>query len=199
MTRIRSRRSGPRPRRRLGAPVVQALLALTLAAGCADPSDDPRAADPPASPPSAPASAQAKGFCPPPEDTQASPSACITYGWDQRVAENHAYRETQPLTAEQRRQAQPKAAALAAALQELAAAEGTTLDGLRAAAARALGLKAPQIEVRGNFLASLHDMVVGGGEGKVCVNGAVDVEGHATAEVVGRTVEGTCLPGPGGH
>ncbi|MFH0173507.1 precorrin-3B C(17)-methyltransferase [Streptomyces cacaoi] len=187
MTRIR-------PRRRLGAPVLLALLVLT--AGCADPSSDPRAAGPATA--STAASAEAKGFCPPPEDTRASPSPCISYGWDQRVAENHAYRQAQPITAEQRQQAQPRATALAAALQELAA-KGTTLDGLRTAAAEALGLEAPQIEVQGDFLVPLHDMLVGGGEGRVCVNGTVDSSGHATAEVVGRTVEGTCLPGLGGH
>ncbi|MDR6974060.1 hypothetical protein J2X68_000738 [Streptomyces sp. 3330] len=185
MTRIR-------PRGLRGAPVLLTLLALT--AGCADPSRDPRAADSAAASPSA----TAKGFCPPPEDTLASPSPCISYGWDQRVAENHAYREAQPITAGQRQEARPRATALAAALQRLAA-KGTTLDGLRTAAAEALGLEARQIEVQGDFLAPLHDVLVGGGEGRVCVNGAVDVEGHATAEVVGRTVEGTCLPGLGGH
>lgn len=185
MTRIR-------PRGRLGTPVLLALLVLT--AGCADPATDPRAAGSAASPPAA----SAKGFCPPPEDTLASPSPCISYGWDQRVAENHAYREAQPITAGQRQEAQPRATALAAALRELAA-EGTTLDGLRTAAAEALGLEARQIEVQGDFLAPLHDMRVGGGEGRVCVNGTVDSSGHATAEVVGRTVEGTCLPGLGGH
>lgn len=53
--------------------------------------------------------------------------------------------------------------------------------------------------MQGDFLVPLHDMLVGGGEGRVCVNGTVDSSGHATAEVVGRTVEGTCLPGRGGH
>ncbi|MFD9434729.1 precorrin-3B C(17)-methyltransferase [Streptomyces sp. NPDC060002] len=183
-----------RPRYGLGAPVLLALLFLT--AGCADPSSDPRAAGPASASPSD--SAQAKGFCPPPEDTLASPSPCISYGWDQRVAENHAYREAQPITAEQRQEAQPRATALAAALQELSA-KGTTLDGLRTAAAQALGLEARQIEVQGDFLVPLHDMLVGGGEGRVCVNGTVGISGRASAEVVGRTVEGTCLPGLGGH
>ncbi|WP_314220615.1 precorrin-3B C(17)-methyltransferase [Streptomyces zaehneri] len=181
-----------RIRRRLGAPVLLALLVLT--AGCADQPSDPRAAASAATSPSG----SAKGFCPPPEDTLASPSPCISYGWDQRVAENHAFREAQPITAGQRQAAQPRATALAAALRELAD-KGTTLDGLRTAAAGALGLEPRQIEVRGDFLVPLHDMLVGGGEGRVCVNGTVDSSGHATAEVVGRTVEGTCLPGPGGH
>ncbi|MER5200129.1 precorrin-3B C(17)-methyltransferase [Streptomyces sp. NPDC002755] len=183
-----------RPRYGLGAPVLLALLFLTAA--CADPSSDPRASGSPSDSPSG--SAQAKGFCPPPEDTRASPSPCISYGWDQRVAENHAYREAQPITAEQEREARPRATALAAALQELAA-KGTTADGLRTAAAEALGLETRQIEVQGNFLAPLRDLLVGGGEGRVCVNGSVDADGHASAEVVGRTVEGTCLPGLGGH
>ncbi|MFI5794933.1 precorrin-3B C(17)-methyltransferase [Streptomyces sp. NPDC051677] len=189
MTRTRTR-----VRRRHGAPVLLALLFLT--AGCADPSSDPRAAGPSTAAPSP--SGSAKGFCPPPEDTRATPSPCISYGWDQRVAENHAYRQPQSITDEQRQEAQPRATALAAALQKLAAS-GTTLDGLRTAAADALGLRAKEIEVQGDFLDPLHDVLVGGGEGRVCVNGTVDSSGHATAEVAGRTVEGTCLPGLGGH
>jgi hypothetical protein len=186
--------TGTRIRCRHRAPVLLALLVLT--AGCADPSGDPRAAGASTAPPSP--SGSAKGFCPPPEDTRASPSPCISYGWDQRVAENHAYRQPLSITSEQRQEGQPQATALAAALQKLAGS-GTTLDGLRTAAAGALGLEAKQIEVRGDFLDPLHDVLVGGGNGRVCVNGTVDSSGQATAEVVGRTVEGTCLPGLGGH
>ncbi|MFJ1808061.1 MULTISPECIES: precorrin-3B C(17)-methyltransferase [unclassified Streptomyces] len=179
-----------RLRRRLGAPVLLALL--VLAAGCADPSSDPRTAG------AATASARAKGLCPPPEDTLASPSPCITSDWDQRVAENHAYRQARSLTAEQREVAQPRATALAEVLRRLVA-KGTTPDGLRTAAAEALGLEARQIEVQGEVRVPLHDMLVGGGEGPVCVNGTIDSSGHATAEVVGRTLDGACLPGLGGH
>ncbi|MFD7937143.1 precorrin-3B C(17)-methyltransferase, partial [Streptomyces sp. NPDC059755] len=172
MTRIR-------PQQRLRAPVLLALLVLT--AGCADPSSDPRAAG---SAPSSPA-ASAKGFCPPPEDTLASPSPCISYGWDQRVAENHAYREAQPITAGQRQEAQPRATALAAALQELAA-KGTTPDGLRTAAAEALGLQTRQIEVEGGVRVPPPDLLGWGGVGRGGVKGPLGNTGAPTAGGVGR-------------
>ncbi|MDX3314349.1 precorrin-3B C(17)-methyltransferase [Streptomyces sp. ME08-AFT2] len=191
MTRTRAQ-AQTQMRRRVGAPVLLALLFLT--AGCANPSDDPRAAG---SAP-APASRSPKGFCPPPEDTQAVPSPCISADWDQRVAENHAYRQEQPITAEQKREARPRATALAAVLQRLADS-GTTADALRTAAATAIGLAPDGIEIQGEVLKPLHNVLVGGGEGRVCVNGAVDDRGHATAEVVGRTLDGACLPGRGGH
>ncbi|MGQ4362863.1 precorrin-3B C(17)-methyltransferase [Streptomyces sp. SAS_272] len=187
MTRIRTRR-------RVGAAFLLALPFLTAA--CADPSADPRAAGSPSA--AASASRSPKGFCPPPEDTRAAPSPCISADWDQRVAENHAYRRQQPITAEQEREARPRAKALAAVPQRLAAA-GTTADALRTAAATALGLEPDEIEIQGVVLKSLHDVLVGGGEGRVCVNGTVDGSGHASAEVVGRTLDGTCLPGQGGH
>ncbi|KRD11936.1 MULTISPECIES: hypothetical protein [unclassified Streptomyces] len=182
-------------RRRVGAPFLLALLFLTAA--CADPSADPRAAGP-ATAASPSASRSPKGFCPPPQDTRAAPSPCISADWDKRVAENHAYRQQQPITAEQEREARPRATALATVLQSLAAS-GTTADALRTAAATALGLKPDEIEIQGEVLKPLHDVLVGGGEGRVCVNGTVDGSGHATAEVVGRTLDGACLPGQGGH
>ncbi|WP_431962463.1 precorrin-3B C(17)-methyltransferase [Actinacidiphila sp. bgisy160] len=166
-----------------------ALVLLAALAGCADPAADPRAGGP---------DPVGKGFCPPPEAPQAEPSPCITFDWNQRVAENHAYRSPLPITEEQRRQAAPKAEALAAALTRLAAS-GTSQDALRAAAARALSLTPSQIEVRGAHFDPPRDVLVGGGEGRVCVNGTVDGGGKAHAEVVGRTADGTCLPGLGGH
>lgn len=122
----------------------------------------------------------------------------MTLDWNQRVAENHAYRSALPITEEQKRQGAPKAAALAATLTELAAS-GTSQEALRAAAARALVLTSTQIEVQGDDFDPLRNVLVGGGEGRVCVNGAVDGTGKAHAEVVGRTADGSCLPGPGGH
>ncbi|MDO0930404.1 hypothetical protein QQY66_01330 [Streptomyces sp. DG2A-72] len=103
-----------------------------------------------------------------------------------------------PITDEHKEQATPKATALAAALTKLAAA-GTSKDVLRAAAAGALGTKQDQIEIRGEHFAPLRNVLVGGGEGRVSVNGRVDSTGKADAEVVGRTADGACLPGLGGH
>ncbi|MFF7677516.1 precorrin-3B C(17)-methyltransferase [Actinacidiphila glaucinigra] len=175
-------------RRRFAGTLGLVLLAVALA-GCADPAAAPGAGG---------RDRAGKGFCPPPEAPQAEPSPCITFDWNQRVAENHAFRSPLPITEEQRRQAAPKAEALAAALTELAAS-GTSQDALRAAAARALSLTPDQIELRGARFDPLRDVLVGGGEGRVCVNGSVDGTGKADAEVVGRTADGTCLPGLGGH
>ncbi|WP_406174868.1 hypothetical protein [Streptomyces sp. NBC_00996] len=88
--------------------------------------------------------------------------------------------------------------ALAAALRKLAAT-GTTESAPRAAAAEALGMSAGRIEMQGTRFAPLRDVLVGGGEDRVCVNGTVDSTGRADAEVIGRTADGTCLPGLGGH
>ncbi|MFD9003640.1 precorrin-3B C(17)-methyltransferase [Streptomyces sp. NPDC059582] len=175
--------------RLVAAPLL--LLIAVAAAGCADPSADPRAGG-------RGASAEAKGYCPLPEEDGPTPSPCITFDWNQRVAENHAYRSPMPITARQKEQAAPRAERLAAALGKLAAT-GTTQDALRAAAAEALGLRPDEIEVQGFRFDPLRDMLVGGGEGRVCVNGTVDSTGRATAEVVGRTADGSCLPGLGGH
>lgn len=179
--------------RRAAAALVAVLLGLA-AAGCADPTADPRA------PGSGPAASRdgAMGYCPLPEEQRATPTPCITFDWNERVKENHAYREPMAITDEQRAAAAPRAEALGAALKGLAAT-GTTRDGLRAAVARALGLPAGTIEVRGDGFDPLREVLVGGGEGKVCVNGGVDHAGTASAEVVGRTKDGTCLPGLGGH
>ncbi|MEU4092871.1 precorrin-3B C(17)-methyltransferase [Streptomyces sp. NPDC026673] len=175
-------------RRRIVGTLALVLIAVA-AAGCADPSADPRAGG---------AGRAGKGLCPPPDAQPAEPSPCMTLDWNDRVAENHAFREPMPITEEQKRQSAPKAEALAAALTELAAG-GTTQETLRTAAARALGLTSRQIEVRGIHFDPLHDVLVGGGEGRVCVNGTVDAAGKAHAEVIGRTADGTCLPGLGGH
>ncbi|MFI6494145.1 hypothetical protein [Streptomyces sp. NPDC050564] len=60
-------------------------------------------------------------------------------------------------------------------------------------------MPAGKIEIQGSRFAPLRDVLVGGGEGRACVNGTVDSGGRADAEVIGRTADGTCLPGPGGH
>jgi len=177
--------------RRLAGTLV--LLAIA-AAGCADPTVDPRASGPVPTD----SSTAGKGFCPPDEARSATPSPCITFDWNQRMAENHGYRSAMPITEEQREKAAPKAKALAAVLAKLAAS-GTSQDAVRAAAAGALGVKPDQVEIQGEHFAPLFDVLVGGGEGRVCVNGRVNREGKADAEVVGRTADGTCLPGPGGH
>ncbi|MFI9586576.1 precorrin-3B C(17)-methyltransferase [Streptomyces sp. NPDC052236] len=180
-----------RPRLIAALPLV---LLAAVTAGCADPGTDPRAGGPGRTT----SSAEAKDYCPLPEERRATPSPCITLDWNARLAENHAYREPMAITAEQKANAAPRAKALAAALTKLADA-GTTKTGIRAATAEALGTGLEQIELRGDDFAPLRGVLVGGGEGKVCVNGTVDSTGHADAEVVGRTADGTCLPGLGGH
>ncbi|MEV6423594.1 precorrin-3B C(17)-methyltransferase [Streptomyces sp. NPDC051662] len=175
------------PQRRLAhryAAVPFLVLAAAVTAGCADP-------EPPA--PSA-----AKGYCPLPEERRATPSTCITFDWNERLAENHAYREPMSITAEQKEEAAPKAEALATALRKLVSA-GATEGDLRVTAAGALGVRPEQIEIRGDLSKPLRDVLVDGGEGRVCVNGTVDSTGEADAEVIGRTADGTCLPGLGGH
>ncbi|MFD7701387.1 hypothetical protein [Streptomyces caelestis] len=73
-------------------------------------------------------------------------------------------------------------------------------DGLRATAADAVGVRPERIEIRTQgFGVPDHGVLVGGGEDRVCLNGTVDATGRVDVEVVGRTVEGTCLPGEGGH
>ncbi|MER5603204.1 precorrin-3B C(17)-methyltransferase [Streptomyces sp. NPDC002265] len=174
--------------RRLTVPVL--VLIAVAAASCADPSADPRAGET--------ASAAAEGYCPLPEEDGPTPTPCITFDWNQRVAENHAYRSPMPITSLQKQQGAPRAEALTRALRKLAA-KGTTEAALRDAAAGALGLRPAQIEIQGFRFDPLRDVLVGGGQGRVCVNGTIDATGRASAEVVGRTADGTCLPGLGGH
>jgi len=139
-------------------------------------------------------------YCPGPEEPPPpSPApSCIPFDWNSRVAENHAYNDEQPLTDAQRAAAQPKATALAAELARLAGKPATE-TAVRQDAANALGLPLTSIEARGTFDGPLKNILVGGGTGAVCVNGSIDISGKATAEVVGRTMDGTCLPGLGGH
>ncbi|RDG34476.1 precorrin-3B C(17)-methyltransferase [Streptomyces corynorhini] len=194
------------------------LLVLTGAvSGCAARADDPRSAAPAVTSggsgtPHASGSpgGEARAFCP--EDAgagsgadpspAAAPSPCITYSWEQRVAENHAYRDERPLTDAQRAEARPKAEALAAALKKLDGGS-VTEDRLRAAVAGALGLPPLEIEfkeTRANG-GSPKQFTVGAGAGErgVCVKGTLDTAGEVGTEVSGRTMDGTCLPGEGGH
>ncbi|MFD7551592.1 precorrin-3B C(17)-methyltransferase [Streptomyces sp. NPDC059578] len=161
-----------RPRLTTAAPSL-ALLAL-MAAGCGLPNADPDSDAPPSAPP---------------------PS--VTDEWTERVAENHAYRKQASITAEQRREAGPGAEALATALRKLADSDSTTEAALRTATARALGLRPEHIESVGDRFAPLRSALVGGGEGRVCVNGTVHPTGEVETEVVGRTADGTCIPGLG--
>ncbi|MFC4188492.1 MULTISPECIES: precorrin-3B C(17)-methyltransferase [Streptomyces] len=174
-------------RMRLRLTVALPLIFLTATAtGCGDAGTDPRSDG-------VRPTREAEGFCPLPEDDRPAPTPCVTEDWNARLKENHAYREPMPITAEQKAEAAPRAKALAAALAELADT-GTTEDALRAAAAEAIGMTPEQIEVLGTGFAPLRKVKVGGGEGRVCVNGAVDGSGHADAEVVGRSADGACLP-----
>ncbi|MBC9711735.1 precorrin-3B C(17)-methyltransferase [Streptomyces sp. TRM66268-LWL] len=167
--------------------------AVVMAAGCARVQDDPRTAG---SRPSA--SSGVLGLCPPETVEQGEPSPCITSSEADKYAENHAFRAEMPITAQERVDAEGKRAALEAALRELGA--GADEAAARAAAAEALGLPTSSVEVKAaGFGVPDGGLSVGGGEGKVCVNGSLDAEGLARAEVAGRTNDGTCLPGDGGH
>ncbi|WP_318209939.1 precorrin-3B C(17)-methyltransferase [Streptomyces sp. SJL17-1] len=134
-------------------------------------------------------------YCPapnePPLETQ---TPCISQDPAQKYAENHGYRRQMAITEEQRAGAQGEAEALARALRGLAGTSAGEAE-VRAAAAAALGLEAHRIEYRerGPYIE------LGGGEGKVCVNALIDEQNRTTAEVAGRTMDGTCLPGLGGH
>ncbi|MFC7928011.1 precorrin-3B C(17)-methyltransferase [Streptomyces cinereoruber] len=170
-----------------------AVLASVLVAGCADPSDDPRAS----------ASGTPSGgmrYCPSPQEPPIDPSVpCISQDPAQKYAENHAYRQEMEIGEEERAGAQGKADALAEALKGLVGKPVGEVE-VRAAAAAALGLEPADVEYRAGTPGKvLKDVVVGGGRGKVCVNGNIDSQGNATAEVAGRTMDGTCLPGLGGH
>ncbi|MFI2378496.1 precorrin-3B C(17)-methyltransferase [Streptomyces sp. NPDC018964] len=164
------------------------VLLVAVTAGCADPAAGPRAGG-----------TEPQGYCPLPEERGPTPSPCVTFDWNQRLAENHGYRERITITAEQKEAAAPRAKALATVLRKLTDA-ATAEEELRTAAADAVGVRPESIEIRTNgFGTPDHGVLVGGGEGRVCVNGTVDAAGHADVEVVGRTLEGTCLPGEGGH
>ncbi|MFE4053411.1 precorrin-3B C(17)-methyltransferase [Streptomyces sp. YIM B13518] len=173
----------PRTCTRLLAALPLVLL-VAVTAGCADGKTS---------------SSEPQGYCPLPEERGPAPSPCITFDWNRRPAENHAYRERVTLTADQQEAAAPRAKAPATALRKPADAEPTE-DGLRAAAADAVGVRPERIEIRTRgFGVPDHGVLVGGGEDRVCLNGTVDAAGRVDVEVVGRTLDGMCLPGEGGH
>ncbi|MFE0649313.1 precorrin-3B C(17)-methyltransferase [Streptomyces sp. NPDC059534] len=174
-------------------PAAGALLLLALAAltgGCADPADDPRAT----------ASREGMRFCPSPEEPPLAPGTpCISQDPAQKYAENHAFQKEMEIGEEERAAAQGKAEALAKALRGLAGKPVGQAE-VQAAAGAALGLEPDRIEYReGARGAALTSVDVGGGRTKVCVKGNIDEQGTVTAEVSGRTMDGTCLPGLGGH
>ncbi|MFB6836726.1 precorrin-3B C(17)-methyltransferase [Streptomyces sp. NPDC056361] len=164
-------------------------------------------------------------YCPSPEEPRLPPGTpCISQDPNDRYRENHAFQQEMEITDEQRAGAQGKAEALAKALRALSGGrpegkpegepkemptgeptgepigeptgEGAGEAEVRAAAAAALGLAPDRIEYRAEARPGL---LVGGGHGKVCVIGRIDRRGVATAEVTGRTLDGTCIPGLGGH
>lgn len=81
----------------------------------------------------------------------------------------------------------------------LAARRATDEREVRRTVADALGLPEEKAEVRGNRYAPLREVTVGAGEGRACADAYVEPGGEVTVEIVGRTAEGTCLPGLGGH
>jgi hypothetical protein len=126
---------------------------------------------------------------------------CISQDPSQKYAENHGYRRPMELTPQERAGAQGAAERLGRTLRGLAAKPAGE-DEIRAAAAAALGLSPDDIEYRAGAPGPgglPRSIVLGGGTGKVCVNGLIGTSGTATAEVAGRTMDGTCLPGLGGH
>ncbi|WP_329279030.1 precorrin-3B C(17)-methyltransferase [Streptomyces sp. NBC_00691] len=180
-------------------PVRTAVLGVLLSAGlvtsvggCADPSDDPRAT----------ASREGMRYCPAPNEPPLAPQTpCISQDPAQKYAENHGYRRQTAITEEQRAGARGRAEDLAEALRGLTG-RPVGASEVRAAAAVALGLEPGDIEYRAGADGKgkgLQNIDVGGGEGRVCVNGRIDDQGRVTAEVAGRTLDGTCLPGLGGH
>ncbi|MEX0173438.1 precorrin-3B C(17)-methyltransferase [Streptomyces sp. LMG1-1-1.1] len=137
-------------------------------------------------------------YCPSPEEPRLPPGTpCISQDPNEKYRENHAFQQEMEITEEQRAGARGEAEALVEALRGLEESKRADETDVRAAAATALGLAPDRIEYRPEGRAG---SLVGGGHGKVCVIGRIDERGGgATAEVTGRTLDGTCLPGLGGH
>ncbi|WP_309054518.1 precorrin-3B C(17)-methyltransferase [Streptomyces sp.] len=171
------------------------LAGLVLLGGCADPADDPRTS------PAAPAPGSTP-YCPAPMEPPLAPGTpCISQDPNQKYAENHGYRRQMELTPQERAGARGAAERLGRTLSGLAA-KPVGENEIRAAAAAALGLSPDAIEYRAGAPGPgglPRNIALGGGTGKVCVNGLIGDSGTATAEVAGRTLDGTCLPGLGGH
>lgn len=171
------------------------LAGLVLLGGCADPADDPRTS------PAAPAPGSTP-YCPAPMEPPLAPGTpCISQDPNQKYAENHGYRRQMELTPQERAGARGAAERLGRTLSGLAVKPAGENE-IRAAAAAALGLSPDAIEYRAGAPGPgglPRNIALGGGTGKVCVNGLIGDSGTATAEVAGRTLDGTCLPGLGGH
>ncbi|MFF3317565.1 precorrin-3B C(17)-methyltransferase [Streptomyces sp. NPDC003035] len=167
------------------AAAASALLLVTLVAGgCAVPPDDLRAAGASTGTPTG--------------RPAGTPSLYDPDDMADKYAENHGYRREMELTPEQRAGAEDEAEALGATLRTFAGKPATEAE-LRDAVAPVIGVQPNEVEIRGEFGKPLKNVLVGGGHGKVCVNGRIgDLDG-VTAEVAGRTMDGTCLPGLGGH
>ncbi|MFF0437517.1 precorrin-3B C(17)-methyltransferase [Streptomyces sp. NPDC004327] len=176
---------------RTRVPVTAAVLVGLLASGCAGVGTgggvDPRSVRPVTGEPSA---VRSSGSGDPTMDAER-----------RKYEENHGYRREMELTDDERGAAAGKAQALKAVLDGLAGTK-VTEDQLRDAVAPAMGVEPRSVEVRGEFGGLLKSVEVGGGTGKVCVNGRIGSappKSVVSAEVAGRTMDGTCLPGLGGH
>ncbi|WP_031007955.1 hypothetical protein [Streptomyces sp. NRRL F-5727] len=190
-------------RRHLPRAAAGAVLLAALVTGCAEPSADPRAGAAPsaAGPSAASPSGEGMRFCPSPSEPQLPPgTSCVPQDPASKYRENHAYRQEMELTEAERAGARGKAERLGAVLRELATGDPGETE-VRAAVAAALGLEPNDIEYRAGAQRgpTIRNLAVAGGTGKVCVQGGISDSGTVTAEVSGRTMDGTCLPGLGGH
>ncbi|MFD6759304.1 precorrin-3B C(17)-methyltransferase [Streptomyces roseolus] len=178
-------------RRHPSRAVTGALLLAALVTGCAERSADPRAG----------ATTEGMRFCPSPQEPPLPSGApCIPQDPASKYRENHAYRQEAELTEEERAGARGKADDLGGVLRELAKGRPAEAE-VRSAVAGALGLKPNEIEYRVGARRgpTIENLAVAGGTGRVCVKGAITDSGTVTSEVSGRTLDGTCLPGLGGH
>lgn len=131
-------------------------------------------------------------YCPAPEAGPA-PSPCISYSWEQRVAENNAYKQEMPLSDAARAEDQPRVRALETALETLV---GGPLDeaALKRVTAEATGTQPGFVHVD---LAPQRDyahVVVSAGGG--CVKGTIE-GAKVTTEVTGYIADGGCVPAVG--
>ncbi len=171
------------------------LLALALA-GCGSTGADQRAGNRTGvsrSPSAGPSTGNSPiPYCPQSEAGPA-PSPCISFSWEQRVAENNAYKKEMPLSDAARAENEPRVRALEAALRELV---GTALDEtvLKQVTAEATGTRAAFVHVELQPDTGYAHVVVPAGAG--CVKGTI-TGGEATAETTGYIADGGCVPAIG--
>ncbi|MFD8012615.1 precorrin-3B C(17)-methyltransferase [Streptomyces sp. NPDC058955] len=180
-------------RRHLPRAAAGAVLLAALVTGCAEPSADPRAGATP--------SGEGMRFCPGPQEPQLPPGTpCVPQDPASKYRENHAYRQETELTEAERAGARGRAERLGAVLRKLATGKPGETE-VRAAVAAALDLRPNDVEYRVGAQRgpTIQNLSVAGGHGKVCVKGEITDTATITAEVSGRTLDGTCLPGLGGH